>query len=118
MFYFLKFFLELFAHMWIWHLIFAAVLGDRKDGDILLFPSYSWAHEGCMHFQIHVAEKALICDSMPDAFPLPQGGEVGPSECKIFFLLHQMRGGTQSDPHRNAVIRQVPNSSAITRERV
>lgn len=48
------------------------------------------------------------------------GGGVESSKCVIFFLFHQMRGGTQSGLRGNAIVSQMQalNDYAITRTRV
>lgn len=73
-----------------------------------------------MPSQIHTAEMALTCDSLLDSFPLPQAGEARPSECIIFLLFHQMRGGSLSGPHRTKRTKPDvgPEQIAITTERV
>lgn len=47
-------------------------------------------------------------------------GGVESSKCVIFFLFHQMRGGTQSGLRGNAIVSQMRalNDYAITRTRV
>lgn len=38
---------------------------------------------------------------------LPRAGQASLAECAIFLLFHQMRGGTQSGPPGDAVVRQM-----------